>query len=155
MTAEPHHFSVSTVLRNGSFFCRLLAFEINWALAPAKFFVFSLNALIKVVKSQNKEISVLATDKKAWLNYTEVRIHLSFCFPTWVFILSSAAISFFFLYLNRIEKTPCGRSMENFYQESGRAGRDDQPARCILQFRYNILFFVNKWKNVRLLRLYL
>jgi superfamily II DNA helicase RecQ len=28
------------------------------------------------------------------------------------------------------------RSMENFYQESGRAGRDDRPARCILQFRY-------------------
>jgi len=27
------------------------------------------------------------------------------------------------------------RSMENFYQESGRAGRDGKPAKCILQFR--------------------
>jgi ATP-dependent DNA helicase Q1 len=28
------------------------------------------------------------------------------------------------------------KSIENFYQESGRAGRDDQRSHCILFFRY-------------------
>jgi len=32
------------------------------------------------------------------------------------------------------------KSMENFYQESGRAGRDDKPAKCILFFRLADMF---------------
>ncbi|KAG8183037.1 hypothetical protein JTE90_015668 [Oedothorax gibbosus] len=32
------------------------------------------------------------------------------------------------------------KSMENFYQESGRAGRDDHPASCILFFRFPDIF---------------
>ncbi|XP_065558539.1 ATP-dependent DNA helicase Q1-like isoform X2 [Artemia franciscana] len=35
------------------------------------------------------------------------------------------------------------RSMANFYQESGRAGRDDSPAECILYFRFGDLFRIS------------
>ena len=32
------------------------------------------------------------------------------------------------------------KSIQNYYQESGRAGRDDRPARCILFFKFTDVF---------------
>lgn len=35
------------------------------------------------------------------------------------------------------------KSIENFYQESGRAGRDEKPAKCIAFFKFGDVFRIS------------